>query len=105
MAEKAIIKLVKRYAKLLQKNGIPLDAVFLYGSHVSGQATPESDIDLLVVSSLFDKDRYARLGELWNLTRYIDTRIEPIVVGEKQFRTDDVTPIYEIVRQTGIKVI
>jgi predicted nucleotidyltransferase len=104
MVEKPTLEKIKKYIQLLREHGIPVSQVFLFGSHVSGKADAASDIDLLVVSPVFDQDRMARAGELWALAFEIDSRIEPIPAGEKAFRADRITPIYEIVRNEGLKV-
>ena len=104
MVEKSILKKVKKYVHLLRDHGIPVSEVFLFGSQVSGRVDSNSDIDLLLVSLAFDQDRLARAGDLWALAYTVDSRIEPIPVGEEAFRSDCITPIYEIVRNEGIKV-
>ena len=105
MAKRSVVALVKRYAQVLMEHGFPVSAVYLYGSHVHRRAAANSDIDVLVVSPVFDVDRYSRVGELWRLTRLVDTRIEPLPAGEKAFAEDQITPLYEIVRQEGIRVV
>lgn len=43
----------------------------------------------------------ARVDLLWALRAYMDRRIEPLAVGEHQWREDDVNPIIEIARREG----
>ncbi len=47
--------LVRHYINRLRER-IPVEAAYLFGSHVSGVAIPESDIDVAVVSSAFGRD-------------------------------------------------
>jgi predicted nucleotidyltransferase len=105
MAEKSIIEIVKKYVRILLEHDFPISSVFLFGSHAIGNAVSDSDIDILIVSPLFDEDPHARIGELWSLTRKVDTRLEPIPIGEKSFQTDHITPLLQIVRQTGLKIV
>lgn len=105
MAKRTVINLIKRYAQVLRNHGFPVSAVYLFGSHARGQADKDSDIDIMVVSPIFDVNRLDRAAELWKLTAEVDLRIEPIPAGEKAFQNDHVTPIYEIVRQEGIRVV
>ena len=102
MAKRAIVNKVRKYLNILQENGFPVTGGIIYGSYARGEETPDSDIDVLVLSPLFDRDRRARVGELWSLTRKADIRIEPVPVGEKRFQTDNVSPLLEIARREGI---
>jgi predicted nucleotidyltransferase len=104
MADEQIIELVKKYLALLRQRGIPVTRGIVYGSQARGDARPESDIDVLVISPLFDRDPRARAGELWLAAEEIDWHIEPVAVGEKVFAEDDVSPILEWARQEGISV-
>jgi len=105
MVEKSVINKIEKYIKILRELNLPITAVFLFGSQVKGNARADSDIDLLVVSPVFDDDRLAQAGVLWKAAWRVDTRIEPIPVGVRTFQTDHITPIYEIVRQEGLKIL
>jgi predicted nucleotidyltransferase len=104
MVDTKIINIVKKYLDILSREGILISKAFIYGSQVNGSATNESDIDLMLVSPLFDDntDKYAPI--LWLSTRKASYKIEPIAVGEKRFYTDDKSPLIEIVRQEGIEI-
>ncbi|MFH0800412.1 MAG: nucleotidyltransferase domain-containing protein, partial [Pseudomonadota bacterium] len=56
MAEKTLVKKLLRYAESIQREGIPVDAVILFGSRVSGKGGRDSDIDVCVVSKKFGAD-------------------------------------------------
>lgn len=102
MAKRAIVNKVRKYLGILLENGFPVTGGIIYGSYARGEETPDSDIDVLVLSPLFDRNRRARVGELWSLARKADIRIEPVPVGEKRFHTDNVSPLLEIARREGI---
>jgi len=102
MAKRAVIEIVRIYMETLLKNGFPVTGTVLYGSYARGEETPDSDIDVLVISPLFDRDARARIGKLWSLTRGVDIKIEPVPVGEKRFNTDNVSPLLEIARREGV---
>ena len=44
---------VGAYIAALRRHGIPTEKVFIFGSRARGDARPESDIDLIIVSSAF----------------------------------------------------
>ena len=104
MASQAIIDKVSKYLTVLRENGLPVNEGIIYGSSARGEATPDSDIDLLVVSPLFDQDPRARVGEMWRLAGQVDSHIEPVPVGEKRFKDDEVSPLLEIARREGLVV-
>jgi predicted nucleotidyltransferase len=105
MAEEAIIKSVKEYLNELLRLGIPVQYGILFGSYAQGKNRQWSDIDLLVISSHFDKD-YNRedINLLWRTAARTDNRIEPIPVGLKRWEMDDTSTIIEIARREGIQI-
>jgi len=104
MVNPKVIDIVKRYLKILLEEGITISRAYIYGSQVRGTATEESDIDLMLISPLFDgnTDKFAPI--LWLSTRKASYKIEPIAVGEKRFQTDEYSPLIAIVRQEGIEI-
>lgn len=102
MVNRKIIKSIRNYLSVLTENGIPVSYGVLFGSYVTGRQHEWSDIDLLVVSPLYDKRRtYKQASKLWRIAAHTDMRIEPIPVGEKQFKEDDSSVIIEVARQEG----
>jgi len=102
MAKKNVIKCVKTYLRFLKQQGIPVSFGVLFGSYAKESANEWSDIDLLVVSPVYDLDRtiddYERL---WIYAARTDSRIEPIPVGERQYLEDNSSAIIEIARREG----
>ena len=77
----------------------------VYGSYATGKATALSDIDLIVVSPLFDGVfSYDSIDRLWIVAAHTDNRIEPIPCGERQWVEDDGLPLLEIARLEGERV-
>lgn len=102
MANKTVVKSVQNYLRYLTQQGIPVSFGVLYGSYAKGKAHKWSDIDLLVVSPKFDRKRTTDdYEQLWVFAGRTDSRIEPIPVGEKQFKEDDSSAIIEIARREG----
>lgn len=102
MLEQSVLKSVQNYLAAVAANGIAVERGVVFGSQASGHAHAWSDIDLLVVSSQFDemKDR-SGINLLWRLAARIDSRIEPIPCGSRQWREDDSSAIIEIARRQG----
>lgn len=102
MLEPDVLKTARNYIDAIQRSGIELEFVVVFGSQANGKNHKWSDIDLMVVSPEFDnmKDRSA-VNRLWRLAARVDSRIEPIPCGSRQWREDDMSAIIEIVRREG----
>ena len=105
MAEQSVVNAVRRFMRLANEAGINIERAILYGSHARGEANKWSDIDLIVISPEFEGGPDRRLiHKLWELSGLIDSRIEPVLCGEREWLEDDAQPILEIARQEGIVI-
>ena len=104
MSQTEVIAIVKNYLNTLKQAGIPVEMAFLYGSYARNEATEDSDIDLLLISSVFDTNDDYILSSPWLYITQVDHRIEPYSVGLKKFESDDVSPLLQIVRKEGIRI-
>lgn len=69
----------RAYASVLKKDlGKSLVSVVLYGSVARGEATPYSDIDLLVVADDLPRGRIARLERIRGADQRIDARLNAL---------------------------
>lgn len=102
MANKTIVKAIQKYLQYVREQGIPVSYGVLFGSYAKGKAHKWSDVDLLVVSPKYDRKRTTKDYEnLWMYASRTDNRIEPIPVGEKQYKEDDSSLIIEVARREG----
>ncbi len=102
MADKTIVKSIQKYLRAVKQKGIPVKYGVLFGSYARGQQHEWSDIDLLVVSPRYDKKwTHKDWAKLWLIAAHTDVRIEPIPVGEKQFKNDKDSMIIIIARREG----
>ena len=102
MAKKEIIDNIKEYISLLRAEGILIDKAFLYGSYMHGKATDESDIDLMIITEQEQDDYNA--GKIWSLTKKVNSRIEPFLIGKGRFYSDNDSPLIEKVKRTGLEI-
>jgi uncharacterized protein len=102
MLESAVLTSILAYLAVVKAQGIVVERAVVFGSQATGRAHLWSDIDLLVVSPQFDdmKDR-SHINLLWRLAARVDSRIEPIPCGSRQWRDDDSSAIIEIARREG----
>jgi uncharacterized protein len=94
---------VRKYVAALKDQGIDVERAVVFGSQANGHAHAWSDIDLIVVSPMFDgmRDR-SGINILWRTAARIDSRIEPIPCGSRQWRDDDSSgAVIEIARRNG----
>ena len=104
MSQREATEIVRQYVKLLNKSGLSIYKAFIYGSYATNKASDESDIDVLLVSKVFDEPGIGAKTQIWALTREVDTRIEPYAVGIKKFLSDDISPLLSIVKREGIEI-
>jgi predicted nucleotidyltransferase len=69
--------IVTRYVENLKAQGVPVEKIYLFGSQARLDAGSESDVDLAVISPLFEKmslwDRAGYLGKAaWDIHYPID---------------------------------
>jgi len=102
MLEPSVLKSVQRYLRALKERDIDVESAVVFGSRCRGTADEWSDIDLLVIAPQFDdmRDR-SGINLLWRVAARIDSRIEPIACGSRQWREDDSSAILEIARRQG----
>jgi predicted nucleotidyltransferase len=105
MLQKDAINLVRQYVNNLNKDGITISIAYLFGSYARNQGNERSDIDVLLVSDLFDTDDDAILSKPWSPKYRTDFRIEPIAIGLKKFNTTTDSLILEVVKKEGLKVV
>ncbi len=102
MVDESITAVVRTYLKRLESAGFGKCYAVVYGSRAEGKSDRWSDIDLLVVSPVFDESiSREHVNTLWRIAAVIDSRIEPIPVGAEQYESDDSSAIIEIARRKG----
>jgi len=101
MVKREIIEILKKYIFVLRSEGISIDRAYLYGSYLSNTATDDSDIDVMIVTD--SEDDY-QTGKIWSLTRKVNSKIEPYLVGKRRFYTNENSPLIDLVKRTGIEI-
>jgi predicted nucleotidyltransferase len=98
-----IIEKVNQYQTLVKQSSfpMPIDAVYLFGSHAKGTANKDSDIDVALVVNHFEGDYFDIIPPIWRLREDIDFRIEPHVVA----RDTDYSGFLNEIQHTGIRIV
>ena len=89
---------------MLRINGIEINKAILYGSYARNEAKPKSDIDVMLISKMFDTDNDYILSKPWLYSTDIDHRIEPYSVGLKKYESGDFSPILDVISLEGIEI-
>jgi predicted nucleotidyltransferase len=104
MATNEVIKLLQKYVALLNSEGISVYKAYLFGSYSTNSATESSDIDVMIVSNSLEEPDDRVTGKVWKLTRQINTKIEPFLIGMNKFNNDESSPLLNIIKTSGIEI-
>jgi predicted nucleotidyltransferase len=105
MAQREIIELLKKYIILLNAEGVSVYKAFLFGSYSTNTANESSDIDVLIVSDKYNDSDDEVVGKIWKLTRKINSKIEPYLIGINKFRNDNISPFINMIKSQGIEIV
>lgn len=105
--DKKLNNIIKRYREHLEKAGIRVKKIILYGSYASGKPKEWSDIDLIVISNDFKKmDLWERLVLLGRTAAKTMEPLEVLGYTEKEFASHGKgTFVGDEVKPKGIEVI
>lgn len=84
MDQRKALKIAKQFLKVLPEE-YAVKKAFLFGSHAKGSAHSDSDIDVALVLRKCNNN-FDALSRLMQISRKIDTLIEPHPMSEKDFR-------------------
>ncbi|MDN5348315.1 MAG: uncharacterized protein PWP65_1879 [Clostridia bacterium] len=87
MAGKQVELTVREYIQLLRKNKINVSTAILFGSHATGRAREDSDIDVAIISPDLGKDRIEETVMLKKLAEQVDYDLSPRPYSVEQYRS------------------
>lgn len=99
--------IIDKYREKLESLGIRVEKIILYGSNVSGEATEDSDLDLVVVSDdLKEMDLWERLCLLGRARKGIEKSMEILGFTVEEYESDQCsTFIRDEVKAKGVEVM
>ena len=99
-------RLALQLRRRIQAAGYPVDGVILFGSRARNTATPDSDIDLAVLSRNFGHNRFIE-GALVNREAFhVHPAIEVVPVSVHDYLADDsISPILNSIKKEGVFLI
>lgn len=93
MAEKELKETIEYLVSQLLAAGLKISKIILFGSQVSGTATEESDIDLVVVSndfqgkSIFEKVKLLKKADAKTIKKFM-VPIDVVLMSEKELESE-----------------
>lgn len=97
-------KIIREYSRNVETR-FAVDGVFIFGSHARGEAKPESDIDIIVLSRDFSRLPFMRRLEMLSLLRTgLSRQVSMDILGYtpqefKKFKTDQSLNAQRIYRE------
>jgi len=104
MVEEKIIEKLRKFQKAIEKTGIRVEKVILYGSSVTDKFHKDSDIDVAIISPDFGKDRFEEGVKLFQIAYKIDPRIEPVPISPTSLEKDTWIPLIYEIKTKGIEI-
>lgn len=98
------IKLViDKFLLLLSVNNIPIERAFLFGSHAEGNGNEWSDIDLALVSEIFEGIRIKDRDKIRKISLAVSSSLEILPFHPKDFSEDN--PFAKEIIKKGIQLV
>jgi len=97
-----IIARINNFIDYVEQSGIPIEKAILFGSYANGSANKWSDIDLAMVSSKFEGNRYYDLDKLVDARLKVDSDISPLPYNPNDWTLENLF-VKEILK-TGIVI-
>lgn len=99
-------KMLQVYNKVY---GAAINAVYLYGSCARGEATPESDIDIVAIVKGARPELQEHLKQVWDVSADIgldyEVVISPTVIPYEEFEDYKmILPYYRNILQEGVRI-
>lgn len=104
MVKKSVVNIVRRYRKVLEDCGVPVAQIFLFGSYVRGDYRKDSDIDVCVVSPMFQDNPLIDKRKIAGLGLQLDTRIHSFPVSLRKFKRDKLSPLLHEIRKNSLQI-
>ena len=98
-----IARLLKKYIEKLEENKIPIRQAVLFGSHAAGGSHEWSDIDIALVSEVFEGVRIKDRSKIRKITLDISTDLSPLPFRPEDFTPED--PFAREIIEHGISIV
>lgn len=94
---------IASYLQALSQHNIPIKEAILFGSYANGTSQEWSDIDIALVSDIFDGDRINDKDKIRKITLSVSSEIEVLPFSPKDFNLQN--PLAKEILNSGIRLI
>jgi uncharacterized protein len=95
--------IIDKYLQALRENEIPIKRAILFGSYARGGYTEWSDIDIALVSSIFEGNRFIDRGKIRKINLSVSSDLEILPYRPQDFTVDD--PFVREILETGVEIV
>ncbi len=98
-----ITRIIEKYLVALKKQNIPIQQVFLFGSYATGKYDRWSDIDLALISDIFEGSRITDRKKIRPITLSISSMLEVLPYRPNDFTSEN--PFVKEILETGLRIV
>lgn len=95
--------IIKHYIKALERDNIPVRRAILFGSRASRRHDRWSDIDIAIVSEVFEGDRIKDRDRIRKITLAVSSDISPLPFRPEDFTIEN--PLVKEILKTGVMIV
>ncbi len=96
-------KIRDRYIAALRENKVPINQAILFGSYAHGNYREWSDIDIALVSDIFEGKRFDDRGKIRKINLSVSSDLEILPYRPEDFTSD--VPFVKKIMETGVKIV
>ena len=94
---------IDKYLTVLREHNIPIRQAILFGSYARGDYNEWSDIDIALVSEIFEGSRIKDKNKIRKITLSVGSDIEVLPYSIADFAEDN--PFVKEILNTGIRIV
>ncbi len=96
-------KIIEQYIAAMQKNDVPISQAVLFGSYAQGNYHEWRDIDIALVSNIFEGNRFDDRGKIRKINLSVSSDLEVLPYRPEYFTPDD--PFMKNIIKTGVRIL
>ncbi|MBK7893834.1 MAG: nucleotidyltransferase domain-containing protein [Anaerolineaceae bacterium] len=95
--------IIDNYLQALRQYNVPIKEAILFGSYAKGTHREWSDIDIALVSDIFEGNRIDDKDKIRRITLSVSSEIEVVPFPPDEFNSQD--PFVKEILATGVRLI
>lgn len=98
-----VLNIINQFLQTLKNNGIDIRQAVLFGGYAAGKSHEWSDIDLAIVSDIFEGNRFLDKNKIRRYKIATSSDLDVLPYHPNDFTEDD--PFVKEILETGIRII